>query len=188
MRLLISHHSTKLLLLVLLAACTSMMGGCKKGSMKTFRTVEVEIDSGVADSLGDLPTFRLDLIGLRPENELDRQIRGLNATDYYADPLRIDYLDRAQAVSFSFTRGSEREQVLQEIPWAAWRSLGVRELMIVDELHSALSQDAGQVGPVERRRQIIPLDGKRWKGRDRTLTIRIRQAGLDFHPQPQPPK
>ncbi len=166
-------------LMVLLAGL--LMTGCSGPKAYTIR---VSLDEGLKSAeTGNYPSLEVDIMALNP-NQAGR-LRNYSMSKYMQpdDDVRKDFASVRQLMQFDKDNNQPKEFKSTDPKWEKWLKEGAQELYILVNLPG---RHEDKPGSEDSRRQILPLERKRWSNAD-VIEVVVKRSSL-FIPTPMKPE
>ena len=173
---------TCLALLLLVAS----LAGC--GGIGRFDVVVTLDKEGFKGELGTIPSVEINLIGVNQVEYPEWSAKSMTAYWEPDHPPRITMVRKGYAHVMTFGEEQPIRQVLYRSHsiWNEWEAKGSAHLLVLSNYPRVCKDQAGNADP---RRNILPLEKKRWKGYfwgKRVLWLEVTPSGLICHTPPKP--
>ena len=147
-----------------------LLVGCETTIQPTFNTSVSAIYEGA--------TIEVDLVGI---NTSEYQIwKAKSVNDYFTSSDK--FRDAASKKTLYFGENQKTSQTLSSSDpiWAEWTRKDCAYIVIIADLPGYVADEQ-----VDRRRQLVPLNSKLWKGAPSDITITISPTGIQLLPSPE---
>lgn len=135
------------------------------------------------DSIYENASIQVDMVGINPSQY---KVWTQKSVSEYFSP-GDEFRKITDKKTFAFGQNRPKEQVLSRNDpiWKRWRDKGVSHIFVLADLPGISDEKA------EKRRQIIPLDRKAWKGSQtlfiflpREIKVNVSPTGVEVIPPP----